>query len=179
MSQPYSFHELFIEQINDLYSAEEQVSPVLPRIIAVTSSGSLREEFDIYFQELEQHIEHLKVIFQEISSAPKGSVCKAVEGMLEEVEQVIHHGGNSAVKDAALIAILQRIIHYKIAVYGTARTFARHLNYNKNMDLLQRALNEEGEADKKLTRLAEGGMFTTGINEEATKPTVHAYNTNT
>ena len=82
--------------------------------------------------------------------------CRPIEGIVEEAEVVIHRGGNSAVKDAAIIAIAQRFIHFKIAVYGAARTFARHLNY-KAMDPLQRALNDEGEKNKAITRLARRG----------------------
>ncbi len=172
----YSFQELFLEQLNDLYSAEEQIAQVLPRIIDVTSSGELRDAFSHYLQEVNHHTDYLKKIFGDLQLSPNGAKCMAIEGMIEEGEAVMQHGGNSAVKDAALIAILQRLQHYKIAVYGTARTFARHLNCNKVVDLhnLQRALNEEGETDKKLTKLAEGGMFSTGINEEALKATMRA-----
>ena len=169
MPQQYSFQELFVEQVNDLFSAEEQILSVLPRLISVISSGDLREALTHYLQEVGQHRDHLTIVLEGQSLVPRGSLCKAIEGMLEEADEVMGHGGNSAVKDAALIAILQRLQHYKIAVYGTARTFARHLNESKAMDFLQHALNEEGEADKKLTKLAEGGMFTTGINEEAIK----------
>lgn len=173
MSVAYSFQELFFEQLNDLYSAEEQIAAILPEIIDVTSSGELREAFSYYLQEVNRHIEYLDKIFADLQVKRYGPKCKAIEGMIEEGQTVMKHGGNSAVKDAALIAILQRLQHYKIAVYGTARTFSRHLNCDKVVDLhnLQRALNEEGEIDKRLTKLAEGGIFTTGINEEALKAT--------
>lgn len=169
MPQQYSFQELFVEQVNDLFSAEEQILAVLPRLISAISSGELRETLTHYLQEINQHRNHLTSILEAQSLVPKGLLCKAIEGMLEDADQVIIHGGNSAVKDAAFIAVMQRLQHYKIAVYGTSRTFARHLNESKAMDFLQQALNEEGEADKKLTKLAEGGLFTTGINEEAIK----------
>lgn len=171
MPQSYTFRELFHEQLNDLFSAEEQILAILPKLISVTSSGDLRETFNHYLQEINTHTQHLTETLEESKMGPKGFICKAIEGMLEEADNLIHRGGNSAVKDAALIAMMQRLQHYKIAVYGTARTYARHLNENKAMDLLQRALNEEAEADKKLTKLAEGGIFTTGINEEAIKET--------
>lgn len=169
MPQSYLFQELFAEQLNDLYSAEEQLMTVLPRIIAVTSSGSLRESFEHYLHEVSHHVETLGSIFQDLSLHPTGAICRAIEGLLENSEEIMHHGGNSAVKDAALIATIQKIQHYKIAAYGVTRTFARHMNYGKTMDLLQRDLNEEAESDRKLTRLAEGGIFTTGINEEAAR----------
>lgn len=167
MNQPYTFQQLFAEQLNDLISAEEQIAAVMPTVIPVTSSGELREAFDLYAKEVQHHIELLHQIFSELRIAPSGEKCTAVQGMIEEEGGIIHHGGNSAVKDAALIAAVQRLQHYKMALYGTARTFARHLEYNKAMGALQRSLNEETEMDRKLTRLAEGGIFTTGINEEA------------
>lgn len=167
--QSYTFHQLLSEQLNDLYSAEEQIAQALPPMIAVTSSGELREAFTAYLNEVKQHVSNLNKILQEIKVSPMGSRCPAMDGILDAAEGVINRGGNSSVKDASLIAIVQRLQHYKIAVYGTARTFCRHLNYGKAMDLLQRALNEEGESDRQLTRLAEGGIFTTGINEEACK----------
>lgn len=174
MPHSYSFHQLLNEQLDDLYSAEEQVVEALPKIIEVTSSGELREAFDAYLKELFQHVEHLHKIFQEVRIHPKGIKSPAMEGILSLADEVINHGGNSAVKDSALIAIVQRVQHYKIAVYGTARTFCRHLNFNKATELLQRSLNDEGEADRQLTRLAEGGIFTTGINEEACRAKAHA-----
>lgn len=170
---PFSFQTLFIDQLNELYSAEEQITVILPNIIAVSSSMELRDLLDLYLQEVNKHIKSLDACFQEINEHPSGEKCKPIEGMMEETEAVIHRGGNSAIKDAALIAIVQRVIHFKIAVYGTARTFARHLNY-RAMDILQRSLNEEGEADRYLTRLAEGGIFSTGINEAACRSKVYA-----
>ncbi len=169
MPQQYQFQELFIEQLNDLFSAEEQIASALPRVISIVSSGDLREALTHYLQDVSKHNEHMSMVFQELNTQARGSVCKAIEDILEQLDNTAGRGGNSAVKDAAIIAIVQRLQHYKIAVYGTARTFARHLSQNKAMDLLQHALNGEGEADKKLTRLAEGGIFTTGINEEAIK----------
>lgn len=163
----YTFHQLLSEQLNDLFSGEEQIAEALPHIIAVTSSGELRDAFDIYLKEIRQHIVNLDKIFHDLKISPSGSRCPAMDGILDAAENVLKRGGNSSVKDASLIAIVQRLQHYKIAVYGTARTFCRHLNHGKAMDLLQRALNEEGETDRQLTRLAEGGVFTTGINEEA------------
>ncbi|MBA3957832.1 MAG: DUF892 family protein [Parachlamydiaceae bacterium] len=167
MQQAYTFHQLLNEQINDLYSAEEQIAFAIPKIINVTSSGELRNAFETYALEINHHIENLDSVLKEVKISPKGNLCPAMTGIIEAAEDIIHHGGNSAVKDAALIAVIQRLIHYKIAVYGTTRTFCRHLNYNKSLNLLQQALNQEGEMDHQLTKLAEGGIFTTGINEEA------------
>lgn len=169
MPNPYSFHVLLNEQLNDLYSSENQAAEVMPKIIDVTSSEDLRNEFSQYLQEINSHIENLNMIFEDLKLQPTGLKSPPVEGIFQEADEAIAHGGNSSVKDAALIAIIQRLQHYKIAVYGTTRTFARHLNHHRAMEMLQRALNDEGESDRKLTRLAEGGVFSKGINELACK----------
>lgn len=162
---PFSFQNLFIEHINELYSAEQQVVKVLPSIISEVASNELRDALDHYLVENQEHMKFLEACFLELKISPSGDVCKPIEGIIEEINE-IKSKGNSPIKDAALIGMVQRLMHFKIAVYGTARTFARHLNYH-SMDNLQRALNNEEKKDKYLTRLAEGGMFTTGINEEA------------
>jgi len=170
---PFSFQNLYIEQLNELYSGEEQIIEILPNIIGVASSMELRDLLDLYLEEVKRHVQNLDLCFAELHIRPSGEKCSPIEGMIEETEVVIHRGGNSAIKDAALIAMVQRLAHYKIAVYGTARTFARHLNF-RAIDPLQRALNEEGDTDRCLTRLAEGGIFSTGINEVACRAKVYA-----
>jgi ferritin-like metal-binding protein YciE len=170
---PYSFQNLFIEQLNELYSGEQQIAAALPEAISVASSNDLRIALDNYLLAVRHHIQFLEACFGELKVNPSIEKCKPIEGILEEMVDVEHHGGNSAVKDASLIGMIQRLLHYKMAIYGTARTFARHLNYHA-MDFLQRALNEEGEMDKKLTYLAEGGIFSTGINEEAVRTKIFA-----
>lgn len=172
--ESYSFQNLLVEQLNDLYSAETQIAQALPEWISVTSDSELRETFATYLQEVRHHVENIEKMFTELTLSPNMAKNLAIEGILNQAMQDAHHGGNSPVKDAALIALAQRLMHYKMAIYGSARTFARHLDYNKTMDSLQRALNEEGEADRKLTKLAEGGVFTTGINEQACKVKVLA-----
>lgn len=167
MSESYTFQALFLEQLNDIYAAEEHLNPLFPRLLDITSASSLREEFGRYAKLVGQHLQNLQKAFTSLHTAVVGSPCASVPGILQEIEQVMHHGGNSAVKDAALIALMQRIQHLKMAMYGTCRTYARHLNEDDIMDFCQQALHEEMEADKKLTLLAEGGVFTTGINQEA------------
>lgn len=162
----YSFQNLFVEQLNELYSSEKQIAAALPQLMGLVSSLDLRDKVDLYIQHVKHHAELLNLCLQELKINPQSHPCKPIEGIIQEMEVAAHHGGNSPVKDAAIIAMLQRLAHYKIALYGTARTFARHLNYHA-MDLLQRALIEENTMDRTLTRLAEGGIFSTGINEAA------------
>lgn len=175
MAEQYSFQAVFIEQINDLLSAELLINKALPRYIEVVSSSSLHAALVLYWKETTQHASTLLKILEELNfaiSPSVRSVCKTIEGTLEEADAVMRHDGDSPVKDASFIAIIQRLQHYKMAIYGTARTFARHLEYNQAMILLQHALIEEAEADRNLTYLAEGGLFTNGINEEAYKAKV-------
>lgn len=167
--ETYTFQNLYVEQINDLHGAESQILSALPVWLEMTSSEELRQAFGLYLQEVRHHIEHLDKILGDLKMSSFAVKNNTVEGILSQGEAAAHHGGNSSVKDAALIAIVQRLIHYKMAIYGSARTYARHLDLNKAMDNLQRCLNEEGECDRNLTRIAEGGVFTTGINELACK----------
>jgi len=169
MESTYTFQQLFAEQLSDVYVAEQQIEKILAPIIEVTSSGKLREAFGIYQLEVTHHLEGLKAIFEELQIPVQQNNTSPVSGILAEVARVMKHRGNSAVKDASLIAVVQCLQHFKMATYGTLRTFARHLSYNKAMDFLQRALISEHEADRKLTHLAEGGLFTSGINDEALK----------
>jgi ferritin-like metal-binding protein YciE len=167
--ESYTFQNLYVEQINDLHGAESLIVATLPEWLEVTSSEELREEFSFYLQEIKNHIEQLDKILSDLKLSAFPVKNSTIEGILGQGQIAAHHGGNSSVKDASLIAIVQRLAHYKMAIYGTARTFARHLDFNRSMDILQRCLNEEGEVDRKLTRIAEGGVFTTGINEQACK----------
>lgn len=174
MSNLYTFHDLIIEQLNDLYSAETQILTVLPLMNDHVASIELREAFSNYLKDVIKHSIDLAKIFEGMQVEIADDSNGAIRGMLEEAEGIMQHGENSSVKDASLISLVQRLMHYKMALYGTARTFARHLNENRAMNLLQHALNEEAEFDKILTKLAEGGLFTTGINEEAYKLSLHA-----
>ncbi len=173
MKHPYSFQELFVMQLRDLRCAEGQIAPFFPTMIDLISSGELREELSNYCELVKHSVETLEQILQEIplpSEVEEGEMqCTVMTEILAEIALVMHHGGNSAVKDAGLIALVQRAMHLKIAMYGTTRTYARHLNWDKAMNFCQRALNEEVESDARLTRIAEGGIFTTGINQEAVK----------
>jgi ferritin-like metal-binding protein YciE len=174
MSNLYTFQDLIIEQLNDLYSAETQILTVFPLINDHVASVDLREAFSNYLKNVIKHSIDLAKIFELMRVEIGETTNEAVKGMLEEAEVIMNRGENSSVKDASLISLVQRLMHYKMALYGTARTFTRHMNESQAMNLLQHALNEEAETDKILTKLAEGGLFTTGINEEACKFSLHA-----
>ena len=157
-----SLHDLYVEELKDLYNAENQLLKALPRMAKAASSQELKAAFSEHLTVTQRQVERLDQIFQELGVSPKGKKCKAMEGLIEEGKEVMQEDGDPSVIDAALIAAAQRVEHYEMAGYGCARTFANLLGYEEAEALLQETLNEEGEADKKLTELAE-----TVINIEA------------
>lgn len=157
-----SLHDLYVEELKDLYSAENQLLKALPRMAKAASSEELRAAFTEHLAVTQKQVERLDRIFEGLGASPKGKKCKAMEGLIEEGKEVTQEDGAPSVIDAALIAAAQRVEHYEMAGYGCVRTFANLLGYEEAAALLQETLDEEGEADKKLTELAE-----TVINVEA------------
>jgi ferritin-like metal-binding protein YciE len=157
-----SLKKLFIEELRDLYSAEQQLTKALPKMAEASSSPELRRGFEHHLEQTKGHVNRLEQIFQKLGESPKGKTCKAMEGLVAEGEEMIKENAEPAVRDAGLIAAAQRVEHYEIAGYGTVRTYARLLKDEECVRLLQQTLDEEGETDKKLTQLAE-----TSINIEA------------
>jgi ferritin-like metal-binding protein YciE len=162
-----SLKDLYVEQLQDLYSAETQLLEALPKMAAAAAHDSLKQGFQTHLEETRGHIERLNRIFSDLGVKSGGHECAAMKGLVKEGDEVVKASGGGAVKDAALIASAQRAEHYEIAVYGTVRTFAQHLELRDHVELLQATLDEEGATDKKLTFLAEGSVFADGINEEA------------
>jgi ferritin-like metal-binding protein YciE len=153
-----SLENLYREQLRDLYSAEKQLTVALPKMAEGASDSSLRKAFEQHLKQTEQHMQRLEQIFQEIDLKPSRKKCKGMEGLIKEGEEILQEDGESAVKDAGLIAAAQRVEHYEIAGYGTVRTYAEQLGHGKAASLLQRTLEEESKANEKLTQLAEGGI---------------------
>ena len=161
------FYNLFIENLQDVYSAEEQYIEALPRYIESISSDELREKLRNHFKETKKQQNRLQKIFDELDATPQGTFCEGMKGLLKECDKSLDENLPGVVKDAALITALQKCEHYEIATYGALRTFAKHLELANVRDILQDILEEEWSADQKLTGIAEGGWFTTGINAEA------------
>jgi ferritin-like metal-binding protein YciE len=159
-----TLHDLYVDELKDLYSAENQLLKALPKMAKAASSPDLRKAFESHLKETQGQVQRLERIFKKLDVSPKGKKCKAMEGLIEEGKEVMDEDGDPAVLDAALIAAAQRVEHYEMAGYGCVRTCARQLGYDQAADLLQQTLDEEGAADKKLTALAE-----TVINVEAGK----------
>jgi ferritin-like metal-binding protein YciE len=157
-----SLHDLYVEELKDLYNAENQLLKALPRMAKAATAPELKAAFAEHLEVTRTQVERLEQIFEGLEVSPKGKKCKAMEGLVEEGKEIMGEDGDPAVIDAALIAAAQRVEHYEMAGYGCVRTFANLLGYGDAAALLQETLDEEGEADKKLTELAE-----TVINVEA------------
>jgi ferritin-like metal-binding protein YciE len=159
-----SLHDLYVSELRDLYDAEERITKALPKLAEAANSPDLRSAFEEHLEQTQMQVQRLEQIFRMLDEAPKGQKCKGIVGIIDEGENVMDEAEDAppAVCDAALIASAQRVEHYEIAAYGTLRTFARRLGFEDQARLLQQTLDEEGNADKKLTSLAESY-----INEEA------------
>jgi ferritin-like metal-binding protein YciE len=150
-----TLQDLFADEIKDLYSAETQIVKALPKMAKAASSSELKEAFEEHLEQTKGHVERLEEICEKLDLNPKGKKCKGMQGLLEEGSEIISEGGDPMVLDAALIAAAQRVEHYEMAGYGCARTFASILGHEDASSILQETLDEEGEADKKLTQIAE------------------------
>jgi len=150
-----TLRDLFVEELRDLYSAENQLLKALPKMAKAASSPELQAAFTEHLKQTEGQVERLEKIFERLEKKPKGKTCKAMEGLVEEGKELMEEDADPAVLDAGLIAAAQRVEHYEIAGYGTVRTYAQLLKQKEDAELLQQTLNEEGATDKKLTDLAE------------------------
>lgn len=150
-----SLEDLFIEQLEDLYDAETRLVKALPKMIDAASDKQLKAVFKAHLKETEQHVIRLESAFEKLGKTASRESCEAMKGLIAEAEKMVEATGDPMVKDAALIAAAQRVEHYEMAGYGTARTFADQLGHHEIADLLQQTLNEEGLADKDLTKVAK------------------------
>lgn len=147
--------ELYMEELKDLYNAENQLVKALPKMAKAASSDELRQGFEEHLEQTKGHVQRLEQIFQALSENPKGKKCKGMEGLLEEGSEVMQEDFEGALMDAAIIGAAQRVEHYEIAAYGTICAFAEELGESEQNSLLNQTLQEEKEADQKLTQLAQ------------------------
>jgi ferritin-like metal-binding protein YciE len=150
-----TMRDLFVQELKDLYSAENQLTKALPKMAKGASAGDLQAAFEHHLEQTKEHVQRLETIFERLEVSPRGKKCKAMEGLIEEGKELLQEDSEEGVLDAALIAAAQRVEHYEIAGYGCARTFARMLGDEEAAALLQQTLDEEAETDRKLTDLAE------------------------
>jgi ferritin-like metal-binding protein YciE len=157
-----SLQDVYVDQLKDLWSAENQLLKALPKMAKGASNAKLRTAFEEHEVMTRTHVERLEKIFAQLGEKPGGKKCKGMEGLIEEGEETLEEHEMSITRDAALIADAQRVEHYEIAGYGTVRTMANMLGLGDQAQLLQQTLDEEGETDKRLSALAE-----TVVNIEA------------
>ena len=159
---------LFVDELQDMYSAENQIIESLPKLIKLASLADLRDALSSHLKETENQAARIEKIFSILDLDIKGKHCKAMEGLLKESDDIVKNKSKSPLLDAAIISAAQKVEHYEIASYGTLRSFAHHLELDSEIiDLIQENLNEEGAADKKLTKIADGSFFSSGVNKEA------------
>ncbi|REJ82177.1 MAG: ferritin-like domain-containing protein [Acidobacteria bacterium] len=150
-----NLEKLFVHELKDLYSAENQLLKVLPKMIDRSNNDELRQAFQHHLAETKQQVGRLETIFAKMDFKPRGEHCKGMAGLIAESEDLLSSEIAPEVLDAALISAAQRFEHYEMAGYGTARAFAQKLGHQDAADLLQQTLEEEGVADRTLSRLAE------------------------
>lgn len=161
-----NFDDLFNHQLEDLYDAEHQMLEALPQMADAATSSDLKNAFNTHVMETRDHVKRLEQVFQVLGKKPNRTSCPAMKGLVKEGSETISASGDPKVKDAALIASAQRAEHYEIAAYGTLRALARQIGLTDVAQILQKTLDEEGNTDKKLTRIAESH-----INQEAASAT--------
>ena len=147
--------ELLQDELKDLYNAEAQIIKALPKMAKAASSPELRRAFERHLEETRRQVERLDQIGEELEMKMTGKKCKGMEGVLAEGRELMEEDLEEDALDAGLIGAAQKVEHYEIAAYGTARTHAEMLGYRRIAKLLQQTLNEEGATDKRLTQLAE------------------------
>ena len=149
------------DQLKDLYSAENQLVRALPKLAQGANSPALRQAFESHLEETKGHVARLEQAAELLGIKLDGKTCKGMEGLLKEGNEVLGEksNGNGAAMDAAIIAAAQRCEHYEIAAYGSARAMAEQLGQRPIAKLLQQTLDEEGAADKKLTKISESEVL--------------------
>jgi ferritin-like metal-binding protein YciE len=150
-----SLNELFVEQLRDLYDAEHQLIKALPKMAEAANSDELRQAFEEHLEQTRGHAERIETIFENLGEKAKAKKCKGMEGLIKEGNETLDEDMDENVKDAGIIAAAQRVEHYEIAGYGTARTFATLLGDREAASLLEQTLEEEKETDERLTQIAE------------------------
>jgi len=147
--------ELLIAELKDLYSAEKQIVRALPKLVKGAASPELKQAFTEHLEVTREQVSRLEQVFEQAGQKPKAKPCKGMEGLLTEGSEHLEEEDAGVLRDLALIAACQRVEHYEVAAYGSARTMAEKLAMGEAVQLLQQTLNEEEEADKKLTQVAE------------------------
>ena len=156
-----SLRDLLIDELRDLHDAENRLVKALPKMAKAASHEELKEGFQEHLEQTRDHVDRLERCFKLLGEKARSKTCHAMKGLIEEGNEAIQDEAPDAIRDAKMIGAAQRIEHYEIAGYGTARAFAETLGETKVANLLQETLDEEGDTNKRLTAIAES------VNEEA------------
>ncbi len=168
-----SLGKLFLDELEDVYNAELQIEESLPKLIKLASLPDLRDALTNHLRETKNQITRIERIFKILDHKAEEKNSESMEGLIHEGDEMLEKKEKSPLLDAAIIAGAQKIEHYEIASYGTLKSFAKHLNLDKEIiNLIKESLDEESAADKKLTHIAEGSFFSSGVNEEAANTTM-------
>lgn len=168
MKNNEDFFDLFVDELQDMLSSEKQIIEALPKMIKLASSPDLKEALSNHLKETQNQVKRIETIFSVIGVEPQENTCEAMEGLLKEADEIVQGKSKSAVLDAGIISACQKVEHYEIASYGTLRSWSKFLDLDSEVtDLLEDTEDEEGAADKALTKIAEGTLFTTGVNRKA------------
>jgi ferritin-like metal-binding protein YciE len=150
-----SLEKLLVHELKDLYSAEKQILKALPKMAKAATNPELRQAFEKHLKQTEEQVRRIEKIFDSLEGSPAGKRCKGMEGLVEEGKEILEEEMPDDLRDAALIGAAQKVEHYEIASYGTARAFAERLGLNEAARLLQATLDEEGATDQLLTSIAQ------------------------
>jgi ferritin-like metal-binding protein YciE len=150
--------DLYVEELKDLYSAEQQILKALPKMVKAANHEELRNAFQTHLAQTEEHVARLDQIFEALARSPRGKTCHGMHGIIEDGGELMKEVAEPALLDAGLISAAQHVEHYEMAGYGSVRTWAEQLGYQEQTNLLLRTLEEEKETDALLTRLAEQSL---------------------
>jgi ferritin-like metal-binding protein YciE len=162
-----SVNDLELEELRDIYHAEKQLVKALPKMAKKAKSDKLRQAFEHHLDQTKGHVDRLEQVFEKLDTRPRAKRCEAMEGLIEEAEELMEEIGTPEVLDAALIAAAQKVEHYEIASYGTLHALAEELGQNEVANLLKQTLNEEKEADQKLNQIALSDVNKTALRVAA------------
>jgi ferritin-like metal-binding protein YciE len=160
-----TLEKLYVSELRDLYSAENQLLKALPKMAKGASSPDLKDAFEKHLEQTKGHVERLEQLFEELDETPKGKTCKAMKGLIDEGSEILEEDGEDSVLDAGIIVAAQKVEHYEIASYGSVRTFANLLGQDEAAKLLQSTLDEESEANELLNQLAESVVNQDALTE--------------
>jgi ferritin-like metal-binding protein YciE len=150
-----SLQDLYVDHLKDLYSAETQLVKALPKVEKAATSQKLKSAIHKHLTQTEEHVRRLETIFSALKTKPTGKTCKGMEGLITEADEILKEDAEPEVRDAGIIAAAQKVEHYEISGYGTARTYAQMLGQEEAAKTLQKTLDEEAQTDEDLSRLAE------------------------